>query len=753
MTIADIIVKILVILGMIVLMASPLLLEYATFALDRKRKVSHRRFRVLLFAAIYILAVTVVLALVKGIFSWIATWPLIRWILKHIAISDRSDYCVRVFAVMLLNFLIGMGFWLLSKLPRIGIGRKKKAEKEEDAEGEPSEREKSLEQRIVLFFHTDGWLRLIKKLLKNLGLILSAAYAVFFVIYQIPAFFGADWVPYQLISMFFHAANDYPILLLLGIWEMYFFLAGVEKLEEENEEWLEEEQEAPVLQQSRLEEIDQAVKKEYGAFYGCDVDLLKSKMGEVKPAEHDPMTNMIADSIRSDQRDPREPHEVYLNCMDALLENEQSTLIRGSFFSEFSAYFVRYLSVIAARGDNVVLVCNTEAQIESVCDCLRTGLSRMSSLYFEGDDSITMDEPIWNIASVKNVQDGEGIGQVDQCSFLVTTLSYLCSEEFEVSQHEFIHLIDTVVFIDTLKTVNTYHRQLSILNTRLKHITETNALKAQNSENFNVRYMSRPVRYICFDETRTPDLNEVLNNMLSADFRACDAMKYSRTPLVRCYNFEARKNEDGETVIKQPVGTIQRLDVLVNMALYCLDVGADSVTVFADGILPYARSFGICQEEQAQMRVNPDENTLRINRPHYSPKSYSVIIAMDSEDNLPTAIRRYVSMVSDEPTLIYVFSRPYMMRDYYMSHIDELWSVDLSTNIPVESNSARDVAQKVLARISSGGITAKSLIALCAGSKHFDELVKAGDVHGILREILAIYGKKEDRIGVYRYFQ
>ena len=230
-------------------------------------------------------------------------------------------------------------------------------------------------------------------------------------------------------------------------------------------------------------------------------------------------------------------------------------------------------------------------------------------------------------------------------------------------------------------------------------------------------------------------------------------MKYSRTPLVRCYNFEARKNEDGETVIKQPVGTIQRLDVLVNMALYCLDVGADSVTVFADGILPYARSFGICQEEQAQMRVNPDENTLRINRPHYSPKSYSVIIAMDSEDNLPTAIRRYVSMVSDEPTLIYVFSRPYMMRDYYMSHIDELWSVDLSTNIPVESNSARDVAQKILARISSGGITAESLIALCAGSEHFDELVNAGDVHGILREILAIYGKKEDRIRVYKYFQ
>ena len=37
---------------------------------------------------------------------------------------------------------------------------------------------------------------------------------------------------------------------------------------------------------------------------------------------------------------------------------------------------------------------------------------------------------------------------------------------------DIIALIDAVVFVDALETVNKYNRQLAILNTRLKHITK-----------------------------------------------------------------------------------------------------------------------------------------------------------------------------------------------------------------------------------------------------------------------------------------
>ena len=103
------------------------------------------------------------------------------------------------------------------------------------------------------------------------------------------------------------------------------------------------------------------------------------------------------------------------------------------------------------------------------------------------------------------------------------------------------------------------------------------------------------------------------------------------------------------------------------MAVLCLAKGASTVTVFAEDILPYENIAETLAANMGQVSIKADGNNIRLNKPFYNPDDYSVIIAMDEGNNLPAALRKYLSMVSEKPTLILVFSRPYLLRDYYLA--------------------------------------------------------------------------------------
>ena len=287
-------------------------------------------------------------------------------------------------------------------------------------------------------------------------------------------------------------------------------------------------------------------------------------------------------------------------------------------------YFLRYISTIIARGDNVVFVCNNDTQIDEVYEYIKTGLTEISSLYSKGfrQDAVDFDDPIWRVVKINGESDVIEEASIDDNSILITSLSYLCSTDFESEHKNFIHLLDTVVFVDTLKTVNTYNRQLTMLNTRLKHIIRNNALLSKNGNinaSFGVRYMSKQVRYVCFDDTRTAGLDKVLKNMLAVEFDSVDSMHANPQTIVRCYNYEGRPDENGRRSCPQFFEAEEEIGALMNMAVLCLAKGASNVTVFAEDSIPYANIAETIAANMGKVCIKTDGSNIRLNKPFYNP--------------------------------------------------------------------------------------------------------------------------------------
>ncbi len=741
------------ILAALVLMAFPFLLEAITYKLDAANKISYKRFRLVVFTLLYVTVVTVVLFLFKELFLWFESTALVKWMASSFAVDARISYCVKIIAAMFVNIAISFGFFFLGRLVSAGLKKKNLTDPGEDGSFSWSQR---AEIAVIRFFHTETWF-FVARIVKGIALTLSLAYAAVFTLYQIPAYFGAEWIPYDFISALFGAGYIYPVLTLLPLWEVYFFLKGIERVEEECPELLEEDLLALRTQSIDLEAIDREIHTQFGAFYSCDVKLSSDALGDIAVSEHHNITRLIAAAVENDSRNPHAEKEIYLNCLDEIVESDKSVLINGGFFTEFSAYFLRYLSVIVARGDNVAFVCNGDAEIDSVYDYLRKGFSQISSLYCESPMGLDFDDPVWRIVKIGEKQKNADDTSVDDSSILVTSLDYLCSTRFESEHESFIKLLDTVVFVSTLDTMNKHSRQLSMLNTRLKNITKSGAALAKNGDinkSFKTRYMSRQVRYICFGDTRVAGLDRVLKNTLSVDFVTSDIMRYSSRTIIRCYNYEARVDENGRRSCPQVINSKEELGAIINVALTCLLKGAGCVNVFVDDSIPYEAITETISSNSGRFLIKADGSNIKLNKHQYNPDDYSVIIAMDTGDNLPATVRRYASMVSDKPALIFIFSRPYMLRDYYVDNIETLWGNGQIMRIPVIENADRDVAQKILAKANAGGISEKEILSYAADSKRCRTYVDKGDVDGVLRTVLEICGEKSQRrLRLFDYFE
>lgn len=468
------------------------------------------------------------------------------------------------------------------------------------------------------------------------------------------------------------------------------------------------------------------------------------KQAMAQSVDKNRVADLIIEAVEHNFRDSGHKNKTYRNCIEKLVKCSKSAIINGNMFSAFSEYFIRYLSIAAARGDNIIFVCNTDAEIELTYDFLVRKFSEITSLHCnDSTGEINFDDPIWKIIKIKGNGDNSEEASVDEKSILVTSLRYLSSSRFENDHKRFIHLIDTVVFIDTLETINKYNRQMAMFSTRVKHIAETNECLARNggrNEGFRLRYMARPIKYICFDDSRTPGLDKVLKNLTAEEFESLDAMQYNPNAVVRCYNYDGRKDVGGRVVVQQFVNTREELGPMMNVALMCLKAGAKSVTVFADKDIPYENIKESIAANAGSMEIG--EKQFRLNRAECDASDYSVIIAMDSEENLPRTLRKYVSLTASEKTLIIIFSKPYMLRDFYYANIDEIWSRIQLARIPVETGTKKDFAQKLLIRASSGGMIVDEIFrsALNVSTNDYREMVNRQDVISILADVLDIYG-------------
>ena len=419
--------KILLIAAFLLLMAFPFLLEYLGFKRDKKNKISYKRFRIVVFTLIYVVLITVAMYLLKEVILFIEGLQVVSFISSLLAIKAKTVYFVKLLVAIAVNFVIGVVFKFFLIFVRIGLKKMNLEVPKKDGEFSFSQK---IERKVIKFFNTETWF-FVGKIVKYLSILLSVVYSAIFALYMIPAFFTADFIPYNFIEDLFTSAYMYPVITLLALWETYFFLEGIRNAEMECPELI-----APKIKEEKNEidlvAIDEAIKKHFNMYYACDVELSKTLGEKLAQTDYHDVTKTIGRSVEFDSRNPQPRKETYLNCIDKVIKSENSILVNGNFFSEFSMYFIRYISIIAARGDNIVFVCNTDAQIDSLCEYLKEGLSKISSLYFDEDEKIkNSDDPIWKIDKVGSDYKYR-VSAID-ADILVTSLDYLCSPKYGLS--------------------------------------------------------------------------------------------------------------------------------------------------------------------------------------------------------------------------------------------------------------------------------------------------------------------------------
>ncbi len=776
-------IKSLIILALAFLPMLPLLLEYWEFKRDIKNKMSHKRLRLLIFLLIYIIAVTIFLHLQSEFLLWLSSLSFVQWLADKLSVLARAGYCAQVFAVIIINVGIGFAYRILQYFVRPGLKGKDLSTPKKDGEFSLAQK---IERKIIFFFYREMYY-MVGKIILSFALSLSIAYMLLFVFAQLPAVFKADWIPYYTLQTMITEGNMYPLLTLLGLWGIGWFLEGINQIDKECPDLLGKAA-APVDEEVNLDAVDRACQSEYKDFFAgsprsggkgtkrengvqsrpenAPVPAVHGSASANAPAvsapagdSHTFMAASIGQAIEHDTRLPQKGQELYMRCLDLIYTHQdKGFIINGSFFSGFSMYFFRYLSMIAARGDHIAIVCSSDSQLDTMERFVRDGFEKLGSLYGSEGAAADMgfEDTIWQIVKIGDDYNALDRTRINDASILITTLPYLCSREFEENSVSFIHLLDTVVFADMLQTVNLFADQLSALNIRFLNIIENNANKAKSTEKnrgFRIRYKSKRIRYIGFDDSRIPGLDKVLKNLLSVDFESADIMEYNPDAMVRFYRVEPKADDSGEMVFPQLLNTREKLGAVVNMAITAAAAGAKVINIYEGGSVPFGNYSESLAANMGQVSKLYGDVKITVNDHYYDQNRYSVAVVFDENNNLPETMRRYSALLGNEKMLLMIFSRSYLFRDYYIDKIGELWEGTQYTRIPVSEATVKDIARRILVKADSGGITREELLLLCRGVPAFQEATDTEDINSILRTVLKIFGiSSQDYVNIYDYF-
>ena len=468
-------------IAMIALMAIPFVIEYFRFRKD-KETLKVTRFRSLVSASAYLLTVTFALWLLTRVAEWLGSTRLVNWILENLG-TPKSDYVISLYTAILINILIGVGFFFWQSVLRAGLRKMDvTAPKTEEA----FTRVQTFERKLIARFNTKKWY-FVGRLLGQIALALCALYALLFLLFQIFAVFGKDKIPYEWLRAFFELNYQYPVIGLLFLWEFAFFLLCIQSFTERCPAWEEQEKTKTDPIEESIRAIDEDCRKNFGAYYASSMELKTREA--VYTADHEKASELIGENVENDPRNGKTAKDIYVGALDRLERSEEGVLFNGGFFSEFSMYFFRYLSVRLARGDRLIFVCNTRGGVEKTYRYLRQGLCEISGLYEaqSADERLRIgaEHPIWNIVTANGVGESEGEHEINTASVLIATPDFLCSDVFEQRNADFVSYPVSVVFTDTVNSINRFEKELLLLNS-LMVTAEAEKAKVKNKSRMDV---------------------------------------------------------------------------------------------------------------------------------------------------------------------------------------------------------------------------------------------------------------------------
>lgn len=260
--------RVLLLIGLALLPFIPVGVEFLRFIFDKKKGISYKRFRILVLAVVYYIVVLILLITLQKFVRMVEAWSVVQWLADKISIASRISYSVTIIASIVINTAIGIGFIILQSVVRIGL-KNRDFVKPKLKNGEYSLFQK-IGRSVIRFFHKESWF-FVGSIAKYLSIVMTAIFFLLFILYLLPVLFGAGWIPYKFLRTLVKSSYLYPCLGLLLVWQVYFFLAGIEQTEEECPEVLKDEGIVGETEKADLDEINKACRENFGAYYKSSV--------------------------------------------------------------------------------------------------------------------------------------------------------------------------------------------------------------------------------------------------------------------------------------------------------------------------------------------------------------------------------------------------------------------------------------------------------------------------------------------------
>ena len=466
------------------------------------------------------------------------------------------------------------------------------------------------------------------KELKLFLIFVSVFYIIVLLFMQLPVFFTLEETSWINKAALWLVNNTYmyPLLSLVFLFELLWFIDGEHKAPDEAEEpqisiIRRENEEKPV----DYDEVKTALLDKYASKYNIknfDASAMAGKSA-YNISEKDAAIQNIAKSIRSKKGFINGD---YMQSIEYMLDGKH-VLFDSSLYSALGEYVVYYLFVTLSFGKRALFICEDKKEIENAAAYLEQGFKQITK-----SPSI-----FWRFSTFEQLHEGK-----NPDILFLTPEQFLEKSLFTDGKDFFNELTDVFVLdADKIITANNYY--CLIIARKLAKAVSQSAFSS----------IAPTVRYSFFSNGHI----QSVNNSLRQFFNLEDA------PLEAFHSFGMASNTD---VFVWHTG--------MESALY-VDNGANQVALEVQ-IAKDSGNYGInnislISDTSVYSSQNNEIQGLILNGCDLTDNPVGYVVVADDGFNLPNSIYNYSRFSGRKSSVLHVVSKPYLLRDYFTDKAED----------------------------------------------------------------------------------
>lgn len=499
-------------------------------------------------------------------------------------------------------------------------------------------------QLIDVFYSKDDNYEFVKvgtyrwaKELKIFTALVSLLYIAVCLLIQIPAWFSFDAVTpfYSFASWLIDNINTYPLLSLILLYELVWFLDGSLKETEEAD--------APFVtfidslrkgKSLDLSKVHESLLKKYSRSYRIK-HFDASSVGGSSTYELDERPLAVQNMARAIRASRGFINGDYMQSIEYMFEGKH-VLFDSALYSALGEYIMHYLFVTLSFGKRVLFICKDKKEAENAAAYLEAGFRHITKT----------PRILWRISTFDKLHEGE-----KPDILILTPEQFLARSLFVDGKSFFEELVDVFVLdADQILVANNYY--CLIMAKKLEKATSVPRCERTVDTDLSVETEKR-IRYRFFSNGHV----QALSNSLRQFFNLEDA------PLEAFHSFGLASKSK-----------VSIWHTGLSSTLY-VDNGANQVALEVQ-IAKDVSSFGvsninlISDTAVYSSQVNEIQG-LTLNSCDLSDNPFGFVIVADDCFNLPSAIYNYSRFSGREASVLHVISKPYLLRDYFTAKAED----------------------------------------------------------------------------------